>query len=140
MADAVFNNYKNSLWGGGNHGAVDWDADDIRIIAVDHGTDTPAPTTDEDLADIIVGARVFVTTAITGVTIGVVSNGTVDHDNKLTATVTGASIESLVWYKHTGTESNSPTLVYVDSATGLPLTPNGGSVDIQINASGLIDH
>lgn len=139
MANAAFDNYKNVLAGGGVHGAVDWDADDIRIIAVDHADDTPNVATDQDLADITAGARVFTTTAIASVTIGSVAVGTVDHADKTQSAVSGDQFESLVWYKHTGTESTSPLLLLFDTATGLPMTPNGGDITIQVNASGLVD-
>jgi hypothetical protein len=139
MANALFDNYKNVLWGGGVHGAVDWDADSIKISAVDHGTDTPAPTTDQDIADIVAGARIFTTTAIASVTIGVVANGTVDHADKTQSAVSGASIESLVWWKDSGVESTSPLILFIDTATGLPVTPNGGDITITLNASGLLD-
>lgn len=139
MANAIFDNYKNVLPGGGTHGAVDWDTDDIRIIAVDHADDTPNLTTDQDLADITAGARVFTTSAIASVTIGSVGVGVVDHADKTQSAVSGDQFESVVWYKHTGTESTSPLLVYVDTATGLPMTPNGGDITIQLAAGGLLD-
>ena len=42
--------------------------------------------------------------------------------------VTGASIEAIVLYKDTGTDSTSPLIAFIDTATGLPITPNGGDI------------
>ncbi|MNC44515.1 hypothetical protein D3C75_934250 [compost metagenome] len=42
--------------------------------------------------------------------------------------VTGASIEAIVIYADTGTESTSPLIAFIDTATGLPITPNGGDI------------
>jgi hypothetical protein len=44
--------------------------------------------------------------------------------------VTGATVEALVLYKDTGTEATSPLILYLDTATGLPFTPNSGDVTI----------
>lgn len=31
-------------------------------------------------------------------------------------------------YADTGTESTSPLIAFIDTATGLPITPNGGDI------------
>ena len=31
-------------------------------------------------------------------------------------------------YKDTGSEATSPLIAYIDTATGLPITPNGGDI------------
>ena len=31
-------------------------------------------------------------------------------------------------YRDTGTEATSPLIAYIDTATGLPITPNGGDI------------
>ena len=38
------------------------------------------------------------------------------------------SIEAIVIYVDTGTEATSPLIAYIDTATGLPITPNGGDI------------
>jgi hypothetical protein len=35
-----------------------------------------------------------------------------------------------VGYKDTGTESTSLLIFYIDTATGLPCTPNGGNITV----------
>ena len=42
--------------------------------------------------------------------------------------VSGPSIEAIVIYKDTGSEATSPLIAYIDTATGLPITPNGGDI------------
>lgn len=52
--------------------------------------------------------------------------------------VTGASVEALIIYIDTGTASTSPLVAYIDAGvTGLPVTPNGGNINIVWNASGI---
>lgn len=53
-------------------------------------------------------------------------------------TVTGASVEALIIYIDTGTAGTSPLVAYIDAGvTGLPVTPNGGNINIVWNASGI---
>jgi hypothetical protein len=52
--------------------------------------------------------------------------------------VSGVSVEALIIYKDTGTASTSPLIYFVDvAASGLPVTPNGGNITVQFNASGI---
>ena len=51
--------------------------------------------------------------------------------------VSGASIEAIVLYVHTGTDSTSRLIMYQDTGvTGLPLTPDGSDVQITVDAAG----
>lgn len=52
--------------------------------------------------------------------------------------VTGVSVEALVLYVDTGTAATSPLLAYIDTGvTGLPVTPNGGDINITWNVGGI---
>src|SRR5438094_347328 len=42
--------------------------------------------------------------------------------------VSGAACGALVLYKDTGAAGTSPLIAYIDTATGLPVTPNGGDI------------
>jgi hypothetical protein len=44
--------------------------------------------------------------------------------------VSGASAEALLIFNDTGTPSTSNLIAYIDSATGLPVTPNSGDINI----------
>ena len=44
--------------------------------------------------------------------------------------MTGDPSEALLIYKDTGTEATSPLIAYIDTATGLPVTPNGGNITV----------
>jgi hypothetical protein len=45
-------------------------------------------------------------------------------------TVTGDQSEALVIYKDTGVEATSQLIAYIDTATGLPVTPGGGNITV----------
>ena len=138
MADAYYNDTPNNFLGNGVHGNTDMDTDDIRIILYDEGTDA-LNLADQDLADITAGARVAVSANLTSKTVGSVADGIFDHADEVFSSVTGASVESLTYYEHSGTESTSPLLFNLDSWTGLPVTPNGGDITASPAAGGVLD-
>ena len=123
MANALFDKGREGFL----DGSIDWDTNDIRVVLVDHGTDTPNVSTDDNLDDIAAGARVAVSGALDSPT---VTNGVADAADEVISSVSGATVESLVIYKHTGVEGTSRLIAYIDSATGLALTPNGGDVTV----------
>lgn len=108
-------------------GSIDWDTDNIKVVAVDTGAYSPNLATDDYLADIPGGARIATSSNLTGKT---VANGVADADDITFSAVSGASIEALVVYKDTGSAATSRLIAYIDTATGLPVTPNGGDIVI----------
>ncbi len=108
-------------------GSIDWDTDDIRAILIDTADYTVDLAAHDNLDDIPEAARVAVSGALTGKT---VVDGVADADDVTFSAVTGDECEAIVLYKHTGVESTSRLIAYVNSATGLPVTPNGGNIEV----------
>lgn len=121
----------NALYDSGRQGfltgTVDWDTNTFALFLIDHGTDTPNVSTDANLSDLIAGARIGPKGTMTCSAPGA---GVADSTDVTLATVSGASAESINIFKDTGVESTSTLVVYIDSATGLPVTPNGGNINI----------
>ncbi len=109
-------------------GSIDWDTDDIRAILVDAGNYTVNLASHANLSDIPGAGRVATSDALASKT---VTAGVADAADKTFVAVTGATVEAIVLYKHTGTEATSRLIAYLDTGTGLPLTPNGGDVVLQ---------
>ena len=108
---------------------IDWTADDIRAILIDTGTYTVNLSTHDFLDDIPGGARVATSSALSGKTSAA---GVADANDVTFSAVSGATVEAVVIYKHTGTESTSNLIAYMDTGmTGLPVTPNGGDITVQ---------
>ena len=106
----------------------------VRAILVDAGAYTYDDAHDF-LDDIPSGARIAVSGNLTGKTFG--DNGSFDSDDPTLTGVSGASIEAIVLYVHTGTDSTSRLIMYQDTGvTGLPLTPDGSDVQITVDAGG----
>lgn len=138
MANALFVSFRNGVLG--SHAtAVDLDADTISICFVDHADDTPVAATDDFLDDIAAAARVPALASapsLASKTIGTVAAGTFDAADTTFTALTGDASESLIMWKDTGTDTTCNLIAFWDTATGLPLTPNGGDVVVAWNASG----
>ena len=124
MANALYDHGREGFL----DGSIDWDTDDIRCILVDAADYTVDLALHDNLDDIPAAARVAVSGALTSKT---VDGGVADAADITFTSVTGDQCEAIVIYKHTGTESTSRLIAYIDSATGLPVTPNGGDITVQ---------
>ena len=108
-------------------GDLDWSAATIKAVLVDLADYTPVIDTHEFLSDIPSGARVATSAAFTGKTSTL---GVADAADISFATVVGDQSEALVIYADTGVVGTSRLIAFIDTATGLPVTPNGGNVNV----------
>lgn len=123
MANALFDFGRESYLDGN----LDWTTQLTKLVLVDHGVDTPVPATDQDLADITAGARIA-TSAGFGTKTS--TAGVADAADITLTSVSGASVESIVIYFDSTVEATSTLIAFIDTATGLPVTPNGGDITI----------
>lgn len=132
MANALYDKYKKL--------ALDADldllVDNIKVVLVDSATYTPNLNTDDFLDDIPVGERVATSGNLASKT---TTDGTFDAADITFTAVSGDVSEFLVIYKDTGTAATSPLIALIDTATGIPVTPNGGDITVTWNASGIFD-
>lgn len=65
--------------------------------------------------------------------------GVFDGNDVTFTAVTGASVEAIVLYrKNVGANTTWPLIAFIDTGvTNLPVTPNGGNIVINWNASGI---
>ena len=121
MANALFDKARQRFL----EGQFNWNTDTIKAVLVDTGTYTANLSAHEFLSDISSGARIATSGAFTG---KATTGGAADANDVTFTSVTGASIEAIVLYKDTGTDATSPLIAFIDTATGLPITPNGGDI------------
>ena len=59
-------------------------------------------------------------------------------NTSFTSVAAGPACGTLVVFIDTGTPSTSPLIAYIDSSivSGLPITPNGGNINISISSTG----
>jgi hypothetical protein len=133
MANAVYPKYKEALISGST--GISISSGDLRAILVDLADYTYNAAHDM-LDDVAAASRVAVSSAIGSKT---VTNGLLDAADVTWSTVTGDPSEAIILYLHTGTESTSRLIAFIDTGvTGLPVTPNGGNINVTWNASGII--
>lgn len=124
MANALYTKAKEALL----QGTIALDADNIKAVLVDSASYTANLTTDQFLSDIPGGARIATSVNLVSKT---VTNGVFDAGDVTFTAVSGNQSEYVVLFKDTGVEGTSPLLVYIDTATGLPVTPNGTDIIVQ---------
>lgn len=107
--------------------SINLSSDTIKVALVRGYTYSSAH---QYLSDITTGGGTVVGTAQTlgskTVALGVFDAA----DPTFTAVTAGSAIQSLVIYKDTGTASTSNLIALIDTATGLPVTPNGGDITV----------
>jgi hypothetical protein len=122
MANALFDKGRESFL----KGEIDWSTDTIKAVLVDTGTYTVDLVNHQfysDLTGVVGSASAAFTTKTT-------TAGVADADNLTFTAVSGATAEALVIYQDTGTTTTSRLIAYIDTATGLPVTPNGGDITV----------
>lgn len=121
----------NALYDAGRQGfldgSIDWDTNTIKLMFIDEADDTIDLATDDNLDDRAVASRVATSGAFTSPT---TTAGVADAADVTVNTVSGDQFESIDIFKDTGVESTSRLICNIDTATGLPLTPNGGNITV----------
>lgn len=121
MANALYDKGREGFL----DGSIDWDTDTIKVALVDTGVYTVNLSTHDFLDDVtgVVGtAQTLGTKTVTA--------GVADAADVTFTSVSGNSVEALVIYKDTGVAATSRLIAYIDTATGLPVTPNGGNITV----------
>ena len=104
---------------------IHWLNDTIKVLLIDTGAYTPQTAVHQYLSDVAGSSRIAGPVTLTGKT---TTGGAADAADVTFTSVSGPSIEAIIIYSDSGTESTSPLIAYIDTATGLPITPNGGDI------------
>lgn len=123
MANTLYDNARKLFL----EASVNWLSDSFKVLLVDTGAYTPSFSAHLHLSDIPEASRIGSTTGI-ALTGPDTTGGAADANDVTFPSVSGPSIEAIVIYKDTGTPGTSPLIAYMDTATGLPITPNGGDI------------
>lgn len=108
-------------------GDLDLEAADIRAVFIDAADYTVDLETHDFLNDVPAAARVGTPVALTGET---VAGGVFDANDVVFPALTGDVVEAILLFVHTGVDATAQLIAYIDTGTGLPLTPNGTDVTI----------
>lgn len=136
MANALYDKARESFLG--QNPALDWDTDTIKAFLLDAAEYTPDLATHQFLSDVPVAARkgnAGGQTRADAPTLGTktVVAGVADAaDVTITAVPAGPALEYILIFKDDGVaDVSSPLVALIDTATGLPVTPNNGDITIQ---------
>jgi len=132
MANVIYPKYKEALLDGAAN--VDINDGTVKCVLVDLA-DYTYDAAHDFLDDVPSGARVGTPQTIGNTT---VTGGLFDGDNVTFTAVTGDTSEAILIFIDTGSEATSRLVALLDTGvTGLPVTPNGGDVQITWSASGI---
>ena len=125
----------NSLYGLGREGFlrgdIDWDAQNIKLILGDAADYTVSIDVHQFLTSIGAPARVATSGNFVNKTTAL---GVADADDVVLPNVNGDTSEFIAIFMDSGVESTSRLIAYIDTATGLPVVPNGGNITIQFDS------
>lgn len=131
MANVIYPKYKEALLNGDTN--IELDGSNVKAVLVD-GADYTYSASHQFLSDIPSGGRVATSGNLASKT---TTNGAFDAADFSFSAVTGDPSEILVIYIDTGSAATSRLVAYYDTGvTGLPVTPNGGDINVTVNASG----
>ncbi len=120
MANALFDSARQLFL----EGALNWKTDPIYVALIDTDkiqVNLAAHDKYGTYQAAVVGSPVPLTNKRT-------DGGAADADDVTFQSVSGASVEALLLYKQGVPETNGNLIAWIDVATGLPITPNGGDI------------
>ena len=121
MANALYDTGRNAFL----RGDLSWNSHTFKVVLVSSSY-TVNLTSHQYLSSIPSGARIATSSALTTSLPGA---GVADASDITFASVTGSQVTQFVIYRDTGSEATSQLVAYFDTATNLPITPNGGDIN-----------
>jgi hypothetical protein len=125
MANALYPKAKEAFL----NGAINMAANTITLALVDTGVYTYS-TAHQYRSDVS-NSAVISTATLSNKTI---TSGVFDADDATFTSVSGANCEALIIFADTGVQGTSRLVAYIDSATGLPILPNGGDITVAFSS------
>ena len=128
MANTLYPKAKQAFLGAD----LDLEVDNIVAVLVDTAVYT-YNAAHEFLSEIPAGDRIATSSNLLTKSI---TDGVFDSDSIVYTAVIGDPSEALVLVQDSGLDTTSRLVAYIDTATGLPVTPDGTNINVNVNASG----
>ena len=125
MANALYSKAKEAFL----NGSINMAANTVTIALIDTGVYTYSAS--HQFRNEVSNSAVISSTTLANKTI---TNGVFDADDATFSSVTGANCEALIIFTDTGIQGTSRLVAYIDSATGLPILPNGGDITVAFSS------
>ena len=137
MGNALYGLAREAFLGGD----LDWDANDIKCLLVDTTDYSVSIDVDQYCNKDTIPDAARVTNGLSGNFASKTKTlGVADAADVTLSTVSGEQCEAIVIFQDGGdggvsqSGTNDRLIAYIDTATGLPVTPNGGDITIQWDA------
>jgi hypothetical protein len=108
-------------------GKINWESDAIKAVLIDTSLYTPDLNAHQYLSHVPLAARTAVSPVFQAKS---TTNGVADAADVTFPSVVGAQSEALAIFKDTGDAETSPLICFIDTATGLPVTPGGSDISV----------
>lgn len=129
MANVIYPKAKESLLQAG----INMSSANLKAVLVD-AADYTYSAAHDFLDDVAAGGRVALSGNLGSKTF---VGGVFDSADPTFSAVTGDQSEIIIIFADSGTASTSALIAYYDTGiTGIPVTPNGGDINVAVNASG----
>lgn len=130
MASKIYPLYKKAAASGGSN--CDLLAGTVKVALVDTGTYTYSDSHEfrSSLSGVIGTPVALASKTLSNLAV-------FDAADSVLVAVSGTTGEALVLYVDTGNAATDRLVAYIDSATGLPITPNGADENIVWDAAGI---
>jgi len=131
MANVLYPKFKQAL----QNKEHDLDTDIIKATLIDTGAYTYAGTHAAYATDVAAGSKIAVSPQLTSPTI---TDGVFDTADFSWTAVSGVQSEAIIiWNDSPTTPTADPLCAFYDTGmTGMPVTPNGGNINVTVHASG----
>lgn len=119
MSNALYDSIRKDMLDGN----FNWGSLTVKAVLIDSGVTgfNAAHVYYSSINSAAVGTPVALTGKAT-------TGGAADAADTTFSAVSGSSCEAVVLFDDTGTPATSRLIAWIDSATGLPITPNGGDI------------
>lgn len=130
MPSTIYPKYKEAVLSAASNTSMV--SEDVRVALVDTDTYTfsNADQYYSDLSGVVADSEILASKSVT--------NGVFDADSAVVISASGSEAEALVVYIDTGNANTSRVVTYIDSGvTGIPVSPNGGNINIDWATEGI---
>ncbi len=124
MANALYDLGRQGFLGA----EIDWVGVSMRICIVDLTDYTLNLVTDDFLDVINAGAGLEAESG--NLTTKTEALGVADADNVTFSSVSGDACDYVIGFEETGADATSQLIFCIDTASGIPVTPNGGDITV----------
>jgi len=131
MSNQLYGKARQAMLGSELGYTVNWFTDEIRVMLVNTSQYTVNINVDQYLSDVPALAQVTPVAGCPVLSNKATALGVANASGATWASVSGATCGAMIIFKNTGVQSTSPLIAYIDTATGLPVAPNGGPIAVQ---------